>query len=246
MEDTLTMAAKGRRDEIHVWRSWVETSSSVVAGVEESLSGGERSRAANFFHKEDRSRYVFSKGLLRQILATYLAVRPKDVIFCTNEFGKPFLDSQFDSSGIYFNVSHSQDLVVIAVAFDRDVGVDVEFVRAIGDFESIAERCFTNFERELVAADPDSLNSFFRCWTRKEAFVKAIGKGFSVPLNSFNASPPSGTTSGRLHPISDESSAKMWWVTDVNVPDRYHCALVNEGDMPTISYGEWPVRSTRF
>src|SRR5437588_12932641 len=118
-EDTLTMAAKDRHDEIHVWQSWVGTSTSVVAGLEHSLSEGERIRAAKFFHDQDRAKYIFSKGLLRQILAMYLSVKPKDVAFRTNEFGKPFLDAEFELSGICFNVSHSQDLVVIAVAFGR-------------------------------------------------------------------------------------------------------------------------------
>ena len=143
--------------------------------------------------------------MLRHILATYVAARPADISFSANEFGKPFLDERFASSGIYFNVSHSKNLVVIGVAFDRQIGVDVEFVRPINDLDSVARRCFTDFERELLA--PGGLDwktsSFFSCWTRKEAFVKAIGKGLSVPLNSFTASLPRSVTSGRLPSIPE-------------------------------------------
>jgi 4'-phosphopantetheinyl transferase len=207
--------------------------------MESSLSQSERTRAAKFFREEDRARYVFSKGRLREILARYLDAPAEDIAFCANEFGKPLLDTPFQSSGVCFNVSHSKDLVVIAVAFDRQVGVDVEFVRTIDDFESIARRCFTDCERELVMSEPDSLSSFFRCWTRKEAFVKAIGKGLSVPLNSINTSLPRGSTSGRVHAIG-EGAEKIWWLTDVNVPDGYHCAVVKEGDEPSLIYREWP------
>jgi 4'-phosphopantetheinyl transferase len=206
--------------------------------MQKCLSEDERIRAAKFFHERDRARYVFSKGRLRQILATYLTVGPDDVAFRITEFGKPFLDTPFQSSGIHFNVSHSQDLVVIAIAFDRRVGVDVEFVRPIHDLESVIERCFTNSERALIVRNPDSLNSFFQCWTRKEAFVKAIGKGLSLTLNSFDASPQGGKTNGRLQSLSDESSETHWWVSDLNVHDGYHGALVNEGEMPVINYRE--------
>jgi 4'-phosphopantetheinyl transferase len=213
--------------------------------MEKSLSEPERTRAAKFFRDDDRSRYVFGKGFLREILATYLSTNASAVAFRANEFGKPFLDAPFQSSNIDFNVSHSKDLVVIAVAFDRQVGVDVEFVRPINDFESIARRWFTDFELELVMGERDALSSFYRCWTRKEAFVKAIGKGLSAPLNSMNTSLPRGMTSGRLHATTGESPEKIWWVTNLNVPDGYHCALVTEGDEPTVIYREWPEYSTR-
>jgi len=208
--------------------------------MESSLNEPERVRAAKFLHKEAQSRFVFSRGLLRNILATYVGARPEYLTFSTNEFGKPFLDEPFASSGVYFNVSHSKDLVVIAVAFDRQIGVDVEFVRAISDVDAIARRCFTDFERELLNGELDlKTSNFFRCWTRKEAFVKAIGKGLSVPLNSFTASLPDGLISGRLPPVPEQSPIKQWWITDLDVPRDYRSALVNEGDMPTIVYREW-------
>src|SRR5262245_36325916 len=134
------------REEVHVWWSRVDASTAVVSSMEASLSEPERIRAAKFLHKEAQARYVFSRGLLRNILSTFVDARPEDLTFSANEFGKPFLDEPFASSGIYFNVSHSQNLVVIAVAFDRQIGVDVEFVRPISDVDAIARRCFTEFE----------------------------------------------------------------------------------------------------
>ena len=226
-------------DEVHVWRLWIDASTSVVSLVEASLSEQEQIRAAKFRYKEDQSRYVLGRGMLRHILASYVAARPADIVFSANEFGKPFLDQRFASSGIYFNVSHSKNLVVIGVAFERQIGVDVEFVRPLSDLDSVARRCFTDFERELLAGELDlKTSSFFRCWTRKEAFVKAIGKGLSVPLNSFTASLPRGLTSGRLPSNPEQSPIKRWWITDLDVPPEYRCALVNEGDMPTIVYRE--------
>jgi len=228
------------RDEVHVWWSWVDAAVGVVSSMEASLNEKERLRAAKFLHNTDRTRYVFGRGMLRQILATYVDAKPEDVTFSTNEFGKPFLDQPFASSGLYFNLSHSKDLVVVAVAFDQHIGVDVEFVRQISDVDAIARRCFTDFERELLAGEIDSKTSnFFRCWTRKEAFVKAIGKGLSVPLNSFTASLPGGVASGRLPAVPEQSPIKLWWITDLEVPADYRCALVKEGDMPTIVFREW-------
>src|SRR5262245_19071594 len=134
------------REEVHVWQSWVDTSTAVLAALESSLDDGERARAARFLFEKDRSRYVFSRGLLRHILATYLAAKPKEIAFAANGFGKPFLDGPFKSSSLCFNVSHSEELVVVAVAYDRHVGIDVEFIRPVSDIELVARRCFTNTE----------------------------------------------------------------------------------------------------
>jgi 4'-phosphopantetheinyl transferase len=233
-------AVERKREEVHVWCTRVDASTAVVASMEASLSAPERIRAAKFLHNEAQSRYVFSRGLLRNILATYVGARPEDLTFWSNEFGKPFLDEPFASSGIYFNVSHSKNLVVIAVAFERQIGVDVEFVRSISDVDAIAHRCFTESELQLLNGESSSkISNFFRCWTRKEAFVKAIGKGLSVPLNSFTTSLPGGVTSGRLPPVPEQSPIKLWWITDLDVPPDYRSALVNEGDKPTILYREW-------
>jgi 4'-phosphopantetheinyl transferase len=239
-DDRPTRAIQHRPEEVHVWRAWTDASTAVVSLMDACLSESERIRAAKFLHKEDQSRYVFSRGLLRNILATYVGARPEDLTFWSNEFGKPLLDEPFASSDIYFNVSHSMNLVVIAVAFERHIGVDVEFVRSISDVDAIAHRCFTESELELLNGESGSkISNFFRCWTRKEAFVKAIGKGLSVPLNSFTTSLPGGVTSGRLPPVPEQSPIKLWWITDLDVPPDYRSALVNEGDMPTILYREW-------
>src|SRR4026208_2075128 len=112
-DDGLPLQIKDRRAEVHAWRAWAAASRVVVSAMEGSLSEPERIRAAKFLHDADRSRYVFGRGMLRQILAAYLDARAEDVTFSANEFGKPFLDEPFASSRIDFNLSHSKNLIVV-------------------------------------------------------------------------------------------------------------------------------------
>ena len=158
------------------------------------LSESERQRASRFTFERDRRRFIAARATLRRLLAARLGVHPEDVELVYGRHGKPALGGRFANSELRFNVSHCDDLAVYAFARGHEVGVDVEAVRWFADADDVAARFFSKSENKAYAA-LDSLekpSGFFNCWTRKEAFIKAIGDGLNHPLQSFDATRISG------------------------------------------------------
>jgi len=158
------------------------------------LSESERQRASRFTFERDRRRFIAARATLRRLLAARLGVHPEDVELVYGRHGKPALGGRFANSELRFNVSHCDDLAVYAFVRCREVGVDVEAVRWFADADDVAARFFSKSENKAYAAldSLDKPSGFFNCWTRKEAFIKAIGDGLNHPLQSFDAPRISG------------------------------------------------------
>lgn len=154
------------------------------------LSPAERRNAEKFVYPEHQQRYVVGRGMLRKMLAQRLSIPADEVEFVENEYGKLRLADVHRSPNLNFNVSHSGSLALYAFCRSCDVGVDIELVREIEDADDLAERFFSPSEAAALAAlQPDRKSkAFLACWTRKEAFIKAIGLGLSCPLNAFDVS----------------------------------------------------------
>jgi 4'-phosphopantetheinyl transferase len=154
------------------------------------LDSAERDKASRFVFERDRFRFIVGRARLRQALSALLNVRPEAVELVYGERGKPALAPPFADSNLRFNVSHSDDVAVYAFSLGREVGVDLEAVRPLPDLDQIADRFFSQKEKNAYfALDPsDKLVGFFNCWTRKEAFIKALGDGLYFPLDSFDVS----------------------------------------------------------
>ena len=154
------------------------------------LSPEERTRAAAFRFAEDREKFMASRGALRMILASALGDEPDALRFDYGPHGKPTLATPWEGSGLCFNLSHSGDWTLIALSRGGLVGVDVEFHRPDLEFEKLARRFFSDSDcRRLLALAPDeTMPGFYRCWTRKEAYIKAVGGGLSIPLRNFDVS----------------------------------------------------------
>ena len=154
------------------------------------LSDAERQRASRFAFDRDRRRFMVARAQLRELLAVRLGVPPESIELAYGERGKPALGQHFAASDLRFNVSHSGDVAVYAFSRGREIGIDVEAVRTIRDADDIAARFFSRRENEAyLALDPcDKPLGFFNCWTRKEAFIKALGHGLYQPLDSFEVS----------------------------------------------------------
>ena len=191
------------------------------------LSGEERQRAARFAFDRDRNRFVIARARLRQLLATRLGMRPHSVALKYGAHGKPALAQNCADSNLRFNVSHSEDIAVYAFAFGREVGIDVEAVRALQDAGSIASRFFSRRENEAFQAlDPrDKPLGFFNCWTRKEAFIKAIGDGLSHPLDRFDVSLAPGEPASLLR-VGDVHGADCGWTMEAFSPARGFVAAI--------------------
>ncbi len=170
----------------------------------ELLSDVERARAGRFRFERDRVRFVARRAFLRKVLASSIGTAPAAVRLRISAQGRPELDPPSELS---FNGSHSDGLAVVAVAYQRIVGVDIERIRPVDDALDLARGSFSREETELLRAAPASTRSlaFLTIWTRKEAFVKAMGAGLSMPLDVFDVS-----DSGDGRTVRPGSSGGEW------------------------------------
>jgi len=174
-----------RNGEVHVWTLQLDLERAAKERLETFLSEAEVARARRFENADYRRRWVCAHGLLRVVLSGYTGTRPEEVAFEDGPGGKPRLA---DRPGPRFNLSHADGLALVAVSPDREVGVDVERVREIGSLRALADNCFSPAERTALdqIAGPRRLQAAFAGWTRKEAFLKALGDGLARPLDSFD------------------------------------------------------------
>ena len=160
----------------------------VIAALWQLLSRDERERAEKFRFAEHRQHYIVARGSLRRLLAERLRIAPRAVEFVETKYGKPRLAPVHGSADLDFNLSHSGALALYAFTSGRAVGVDVELIRDVPDVDDLAERFFSPTEIASLKALPLARRSlaFLACWTRKEAFIKALGQGLSCPLDAFD------------------------------------------------------------
>ena len=154
------------------------------------LSDAERQRAGRFVFDRDRRRFTVARAQLRRMLSARLGLRPESVELVYGAHGKPALAQACGAPNLRFNVSHSEDVAVYAFSLGREIGIDIEYVRVIRDIDDIAARFFSRRETETYLAldSGDRPLGFFNCWTRKEAFIKALGDGLCHPLDRFDVS----------------------------------------------------------
>jgi len=187
--------------EVHLWSASLSQPAAVRELLATNLSPDEQTHAARFHTERHRNEYKVARGLLRAILSHYTGVAAPALQFQLGRRGKPALQSEIVS----FNLSHSEDLVVYAISCQKEIGVDVEYVRPLNDLGVIAQKFFAAAEyQELLRLDETArLEGFFNCWTRKEAYVKAMGDGLYAPLDDFQVSlapdSPASFVSSRTH-----------------------------------------------
>lgn len=228
---------------VHLWRAALDVSPEVLARLAGHLSKDESDRAARFVFPRDRDRFVAARGILRDILGRYIQLHPADVRFSYEEAGKPTLAADLQGSGLRFNLAHSRSLALYALAKGRDVGVDIEFIRPELADEEIAERFFSPTEVAELQALPASERTagFFRCWTRKEAYIKARGGGLRIPLRSFHVSVAPEQPARLLGVQGDPAESARWSICDVDAGPDCQAALVIEGPPPVLCLLEWSV-----
>lgn len=194
------------------------------------LSDAERLRARRFAFDRDRRRFTVARAWLRRLLSARLGVRPQTVELVYGANGKPALARRFADSDLRFNVSHSDDVAVYAFAPRREIGVDVEAIRVIRDADDIAARFFSRRENEAyLALDPrDRPQGFFNCWTRKEAFIKALGDGLYHPLDRFDVSLTPGEPAKILRVESTPGNHCGWCMESFSPAPGFVAAIVTE------------------
>jgi 4'-phosphopantetheinyl transferase len=230
-------------NEVHVWALRLDLDGDAVGTLAEVLSAAERSRARRFVAKGDRLRYEAAHGLLRVVLAGYLGVRPEDVAFEIGNKGKPRLADRRDPR---FNLSHSGMHGLIAVSAGRELGIDIEEVRELGDLESLARTSFSATEQTALVAVPARYRqrAFFAGWTRKEAFLKALGEGLSRPLDSFDVTLAPGETARLLRVQGMPDASARYEIRSLRPASAYVAALAIERPNATLRYRSWRLLST--
>jgi 4'-phosphopantetheinyl transferase len=205
------------RDHIHVWR--VDLGAAV--GEDAWLSADERARAVQLRGARERERWRNGRFALRRVLADYLGVAPGDLRFGYGRHGKPSLHG----CDLRFNLSHSEDVALIAVARGRELGVDIERVRA--HEPGVAQLCFAQEEVMRCERARARARAFYTTWTRKEAYIKALGDGFAAPLVDFEVS--GADEPARLVRVAwDERELGRWHMWSLAVGDAYAATLVAE------------------
>ena len=214
-----------REDEIHLWSADLNPPARMIRALSASLSPDETKRAGGFLFERDRRRYRVSRGLLRTLLSGYTDVPAHRLRFTYGRRGKPQLLD--DSPDLHFNLSHSADLVVLAFTSTHPLGVDIEHLRPVPDAESIAKRYFSPGEYKAFRRLPPDRRqeAFFNCWTRKEAYIKAVGDGLSVPLDRFEVTIPPGEPAKMLALDGHSEKAAEWSLYHLKPMQDYVGAL---------------------
>ena len=216
------------QEQAHVWYVNLEELTGDQARWSALLSADERERAARFRFPRDCRRFTVARALLRVLLGSYLKADPAALTFRTTEHGKPSLSGAYDGCNLHFNVSHSDEVALFGLTLGRTIGVDVERVRHDFEVAAIAQRFFSLAEQRAFASVPlaQQHRAFFDCWTRKEAYVKALGEGLSHPLHQFDVSLTPGEPACLLATRPDPGEAMLWTMAAPEIGKEYAAAVV--------------------
>jgi 4'-phosphopantetheinyl transferase len=223
---------------VHVWSASLQVGADQQHRLAMLLNEEERQRADRYLHLPSRDRYLVARGLLRVLLGRYLDVSPHAVRFHSGPQGKPTLAY---SSVLHFNLSHSEDVILLAFSRQTEVGIDVEHVRAGPTFFEIADRFFTPRESSaLRSLSPErSAEAFYQVWTRKEAYLKATGLGLTYGLERFEVSVPPDDPARILHIDGDQRAADCWSLLELTPAPGYVGALALQGHGHQVKCWSW-------
>lgn len=225
-------------DEAHIWRARLDLDDSYQHSFLQLLSPDEKTRASKFRFPRDSRNYIVARGILRTLIGQYLEMPPQEISFQYSKFGKPTLEG-IDS--LQFNISHAKNVALFAFTKKFTVGVDVEYVNPEIEVNDIARSFFATKEVSNLLALPEEQQplAFFNCWTRKEAFIKAIGEGLSFPLNQFEVSLAPDEPAELLATHWDVNAVSNWTLHSMSpAPDFVGC-LVIKGSANQVKFWNW-------
>jgi 4'-phosphopantetheinyl transferase len=207
----------------------------------QTCSADEQLRADRFYFERDRKHFIVGRGLLRAILGRYLDLEPAQVQFSYGPRGKPALANIGTGGALCFNLSHSNGLALYAVTHDRNLGIDLEYIRPMPEAEQMAKRFFSPREYAVISSLPphQKQEAFFRGWTCKEAYLKAIGEGLAQPLDRVEVS-LAPSEPARLYGITGEpSAAARWFLQELTPAPSYVATLAVEGHGWCLKCWQW-------
>ena len=219
------------KNTIDIWRTPLDLPQQKIDGYRSVLSEDELQRARRFKVKRKNREYIISRGLLRTVLGKTLNSDPRELVFRYTEHDKPYIETIEQGLPVKFNVSHSHNQTLIAVTLGNTVGIDIERIRQNVEFRKLATRFFSRQEGEELNTYTDTgiPRAFFACWTRKEAFVKALGDGISFGLSEFSVSTNPYDNKVVLTTHWNEQEAQGWSLVNIIPDDEYIAALAING-----------------
>ncbi|HLE84557.1 MAG TPA: 4'-phosphopantetheinyl transferase superfamily protein [Thermoanaerobaculia bacterium] len=241
--------------EVQLWLADLDRPPVALDRLAATLDAAERERAARFHFEVHRRRFTAGRGLLRRLLGELLGVAPEALVFAYGEKGKPRLvagaaglregprslsGSELET-GLRFNLSHSANGALLAVARGRELGVDLEALRPMDDAEALVERFFHPAERRVFAGlEADRrLAAFFSGWTRKEAYLKARGDGLSLPTTEFEVALAPGGPEGLIGFEREPQEVGRWSFAAFEPAQGFLGAVAVEGPPPELRERFW-------
>jgi 4'-phosphopantetheinyl transferase len=223
---------------VKVWQFSISAHHQDLPVFQQYLSEDEKERAGRFHFSKDQVRFIIVRGILRSILGKCIGMRPHELRFRYSSYGKPEIASGDTTGALHFNLSHSGDLAIIAVSRGSVVGVDIEQKRPGVDIDIVSSRFFSQQEIQLLnSIDPAKRDDiFYTYWARKEAFIKALGKGVSFPLEHCDVSL---LNSDRSLPVTVAEKGSGWYGIDLPTEAGYAAALVTEGEGGVINFSQF-------
>lgn len=214
---------------IDIWQIDTNNNKNNLSTLTATLDQFELERYQKFHHKF-KHRYLLAHFACREILSSYLDLTAKDIVYIKNQHGKPELNH---GQSFSFNMSHSHNMAVIAVSKSSKVGVDVEYLDRKPSWEKIAKRFFSKEEVKLLFKQPNNKQetTFFQIWTRKEAFIKALGTGFATPLSTFDTS-----ITGTINRLDNTDTTDVWHAKDLELTANYLATVVQDTSIEEIRY----------
>lgn len=223
--------------ELHIWRVHLSFSEADIKHFRSILSADEIERADRFIRSIHGERFTIARGALRIILGRYLDFNPVDIQFEYNEHGKPLLQLPDSVERLSFNSTHSGEQAVIAVCRHSSVGVDIEGYRESLELEKVAQRYFSPAEVEAFNRMEESNRqvAFYRCWSSKEAFMKATGQGLSVGLNNFEVEMDPARKPAVIKTNDSLPSADTWECMEIPMGGMMAGVVAVEGKIEKIN-----------
>lgn len=224
---------------MHVWRAALEQDEATISELRELLSPEERQRAQRYCFKKGQQQFVVARGILRQLLSRYTKLPPAALKLTSNRYGRPSLAKDSNPLELDFNLSHSGDLALYAFSRRRAVGIDIEKLNRKVATHAIAKDFFAADEVTALKAVSEDMHTvaFFNCWTRKEAYIKALGEGLAHPLQNFAVSLAPHQEAALLSIRGDKAAAARWKIYALEPGAGYIAAVIAEN--PPFSLRKW-------
>ena len=224
-------------NEVHIWSAVLDQPKTVIDGYYSILSDYEREMVNKYKSEELKNRQIISKGVLRVLIAKYTNFSPNEINLYYNEFGKPFVSGDSDGNNLFFNLSHSDNIAVFIFSKNWNVGIDVERVKELADMESVVNLCFSESEKKWFGKIQSAKKKeiFYKIWTSKEAYIKAIGKGLSFSPNRISLVQKTDNELF-INEINGDKDYSRWKLITFKPHPDFISSVVIENDSLTIKH----------